>query len=54
MHHTIVNGRIVYARAKDTLFSHIRREGELEAPPPDDYWLRRLGGDLDANGMLAR
>ena len=54
VHHTIVNGRIVYDKTKDTLFSHIRPEGELEAPPPDDYWPRRLGANLDADGQLTK
>ncbi len=40
---TIVNGRIVYDKATETLFSHIRPEGDADAPPPDDYWPRRLG-----------
>ena len=42
---TIVNGRVAYDKAKDTLFNHIRPEGDQDAPPPDDYWPRRLGAD---------
>jgi len=39
---TIVNGRIAYDKMKETLFDHIRPEGDLDAPPPADYWPRRL------------
>ncbi len=39
---TVVNGRIVYDKQKDSLFSHIRPDGSRDAPPPDDYWPRRL------------
>ena len=41
---TIVNGRIVYDKEQDTLFSHIRPAAEPEADPTDDYWPRRLDG----------
>jgi len=40
---TIVNGRIAYDKMKDTLFNHIRPDGDRNAPPPKDYWPRRLG-----------
>jgi len=40
---TVVNGRIAYDKQKDTLLSHIRPEGKLDAPPPPDYWPRSLG-----------
>ncbi len=40
---SIVNGRIAYDKQKDSLFSHIRPEGEADAPPPDDHWPRSLG-----------
>jgi hypothetical protein len=39
----VVNGRVAYDKQKDTLYSHIRPDGDLDAPPPDDYWPRRLG-----------
>ncbi|MGB0715248.1 MAG: amidohydrolase family protein [Phycisphaerae bacterium] len=42
----IVNGRVAYDKQKDTLYSHIRKDGDLDAPPPDDYWPRRLGDGL--------
>ncbi len=42
---TVVNGEVVYDKLKDTLFDHIRPNGELESPPPDDYWPRSLGAD---------
>ena len=42
---TIVNGRIVYDKDTDSLFEHIRKGGDPDAPPPDDYWPRRLGAD---------
>ena len=42
---TVVNGRVVYDKQKDSLFDHIRPDGDLDAPPPDDYWPRRLGSD---------
>jgi len=40
---TIVNARIAYDKAKDTLFSHIRPGGDADALPPPDYWPRSLG-----------
>jgi len=40
---SVVNGRIVYDKQKDTLFDHIRPDGDLNAPPPNDYWPRSLG-----------
>ena len=40
---TVVNGRVVYDKKKDTLFDHIRPDGDRSAPPPDDYWPRSLG-----------
>lgn len=39
----VVNGRIAYDKSKETLFSHIRPDGDQNPPPPDDYWPRRLG-----------
>lgn len=42
---TIVNGRIAYDKMKDTLFNHIRPNGDRNAPPPKDYWPRRLGAE---------
>ncbi len=42
---TVVNGEIVYDKTKDTLFDHIRPDGKLDSPPPDDYWPRSLGDD---------
>jgi len=42
---TIVNGRIAYDKQKESLYDHIRPDGERNAPPPDDYWPRRLGVD---------
>jgi len=40
---TIVNGRVVYDKQKESLFEHVRPGGDVDAPPPDDYWPRRLG-----------
>ncbi len=40
---TVVNGRVAYDKMKDSLFDHIRPGGDRDAPPPDDYWPRRLG-----------
>ncbi len=40
---TIVNGRIVYDKSEDTLFSHIRPADDSATAEPDDYWPRRLG-----------
>jgi cytosine/adenosine deaminase-related metal-dependent hydrolase len=54
IHQAIVNGRIAYQKSADTLFSHIRPEGQLESPPPDDYWPRRLGDNVDAKGRLQK
>ena len=42
---TVVNGRVVYDKAKESLLSHIRPGGDVDAPPPQDYWPRRLGED---------
>ncbi|OHB67235.1 MAG: hypothetical protein A2V70_00585 [Planctomycetes bacterium RBG_13_63_9] len=42
---TVVNGRIAYDKQKDSLLSHIRPNGNLDAPPPPDHWPRRLGED---------
>lgn len=42
---TVVNGRVVYDKQKETLYSHIRPDGDRDAPPPDDHWPRRLGAD---------
>ncbi len=40
---TVVNGRIAYDKEKEGIYSHIRPGGDADAPPPDDYWPRRLG-----------
>jgi hypothetical protein len=40
--YTIVNGRVAYDKAKETLFAHIRPQGKPEVPQFDDYWPRRL------------
>ncbi len=45
---TVVNGRIAYDKKKDSLFNHIRPDGNLDAPPPDEYWPRSLGEPLKA------
>jgi len=42
---TVVGGRVVYDKQKESLFSHIRPNGDRNAPPPDDYWPRRLGDE---------
>ena len=42
---TVVGGRIAYDKDKDSLLSHIRPGGDRDAPPPSDYWPRRLGED---------
>lgn len=41
----VVNGRVAYDKQKDSLYDHIRPDGDMDAPPPDDYWPRRLGAD---------
>ena len=43
---TVVGGRVAYDKQKESLYSHIRPSGDRDAPPPDDYWPRRLGGGL--------
>ncbi len=43
--YAVVNGKIVYDKQKETLYDHIRPEGDMDAPPPDDHWPRRLGED---------
>ena len=40
----VVNGRVAYDKQKETLYDHIRPDGDRDAPPPDDYWPKRLGG----------
>ncbi|MBM4094898.1 MAG: amidohydrolase family protein [Planctomycetes bacterium] len=40
---TVVNGRIAYDKEKEALLDHIRPGGNRDAPPPPDYWPRRLG-----------
>ena len=42
---TVVNGKVAYDKQKDSLYNHIRPDGDLDAPPPDDYWPRRLGAE---------
>ncbi len=42
---TVVNGRVAYDKEKEGIYSHIRPDGDVNAPPPDDYWPRRLGED---------
>ena len=42
---TVVNGHVAYDKEKETLFGHIRPAGDRNAPPPKDYWPRRLGDD---------
>lgn len=41
---TVVDGRVVYDRMKDSLLDHVRPEDE-DMPPPNDHWPRRLGED---------
>jgi adenine deaminase len=45
---TVVNGRIAYDKKKDSFFNHIRPDGNLDAPAPDEYWPRSLGEPLQA------
>ena len=45
---TVVNGRIAYDKKKDSLLNHIRPDGNLDAPAPDEYWPRSLGEPLQA------
>ena len=40
---TIVGGRVAYDKQKDSLKSHIRPDGNLDAPAPSEYWPRSLG-----------
>jgi predicted amidohydrolase YtcJ len=42
VHYTIVNGRVAYDKAQDTLYAHIRPEGKLEPVEFDDQWPRPL------------
>ena len=42
---TVVNGKIMYDKAKDTLLNHIRPDGNPDPPPPNDIWPKRLGQD---------
>jgi imidazolonepropionase-like amidohydrolase len=40
--YTVVNGRLVYDKSKQTLFSHIRPAGKIENATFDDVWPRKL------------
>ncbi len=42
---TVVDGRIMYDKMEESLFDHIRPDGDRDAPPPDDHWPRRLGDE---------
>ncbi len=41
-----VNGKIQYDKEEEGILDHIRPDGDLDAPPPDDHWPRRLGDPL--------
>ena len=43
--YAIVNGRVAYEKAADSLFNHIRPDGDRTSvgEAPDDHWPRRLG-----------
>jgi imidazolonepropionase-like amidohydrolase len=41
----VVNGRKVYDKQADTLYSHIRPDGTSDSTAPADYWPRRLGAE---------
>lgn len=45
--YTIVNGRVAYDKQNDTLFDHIRPDGDLNPPPPEDHWPRRLSKGIE-------
>ncbi len=47
---TVVNGRVAYDKEKEGIYSHIRPNGDASAPPPDEYWPRRLGVDWHREG----
>lgn len=40
---TVVNARVAYDKQKDSLLSHIRPDGDRDAPAPPEQWPRRLG-----------
>lgn len=40
---TVVNGKVMYDKDKESLFRHIRPERSVETPAPEDLWPRRLG-----------
>jgi imidazolonepropionase-like amidohydrolase len=42
---TIVNATVMYDKYKDTFLSHVRPNGDENAPPPADVWPRRLGDE---------
>lgn len=48
--YTVVNGVVAYDRLKDPLLSHIRPEGKLDYPTPNDFWPRRLGSPQQGPG----
>jgi imidazolonepropionase-like amidohydrolase len=45
MRWVVVNGKVAYDKETEPLYSHIRADGDPDAPAPDDYWPRRLGGN---------
>ena len=47
---TVVNGHVMYDKEKETLYSHIRPDGDQDAPAPTDYWPRRLGDPIPEPG----
>ncbi|MBK9120123.1 MAG: amidohydrolase family protein [Phycisphaerales bacterium] len=42
VHIAVVHGRVAYRKADETLFAHIRPQGERTLPEFDDQWPRRL------------
>jgi imidazolonepropionase-like amidohydrolase len=40
--YTIVNGRVAYDKAKESLYAHIRPTGQREVPQFEDQWPRQL------------
>lgn len=41
----VVNGQIMYDKLEESLYDHIRPDGDLDPPPPNDHWPRRLGAE---------
>lgn len=54
VHYAVVNGRVAYEKAKESLFAHIRPTGKRELAPTDDYWPKRHAWPADWKPRVRR